>query len=147
MSAAEGKAMQIPRRRLLQFGGLAALTALSRVAKAQAFPTRTVRFIVPFGPASGTDIAARLFADRLAARWGKAVVVENRPGGDGLVAISALTSANDDHTLLFIPAGTYMVHPYERDKLPYDAERDLVPIAGVTTIVLAISTAGSLKLG
>ena len=139
--------MQLPRRRLLQLGGLAALTAVSRFAYAQSFPTRTVRFIVPFGPASGTDIAARLFADRLAVRWGKPVVVENRPGGDGLVAISAFLGANDDHTLLFIPAGTYMVHPYEREKLPYDAERDLLPIAGVTTIVLAISAAGDLKLG
>ncbi len=139
--------MHLPRRRLLQLGGLAALAALARPAHAQAFPTRTVRFIVPFGPASGTDIAARLFADRLAARWGKAVVVENRPGGDGLVAISAFLGANDDHTLLFIPAGTFMVHPYEHEKLPYDAERDFLPIAGVTTIVLAISVAGSMNIG
>src|SRR5712692_11889608 len=137
--------MQIPRRRLLQLGGLAALT-VSGIARAQTFPTRTVRFIVPFGPASGTDIAARLFADRLGARWGKPVVVENRPGGDGLVAISAFLGANDDHTLLFIPAGTFMVHPYEHEKLPYDAERDFLPIAGVTTIVLAISVAGSMNI-
>jgi tripartite-type tricarboxylate transporter receptor subunit TctC len=139
--------MQLPRRRFLQFGGLAAVTAVSRMARAQGFPSRTVRFIVPFGPASGTDIAARLFADKLAVRWGKPVVVENRPGGDGLVAITAFLGANDDHTLLFIPGGTYMVHPYERDKLPYDAERDLVPVTGVTTIVLAISAAGNLNLG
>ncbi len=139
--------MHLPRRRLLQLGGLAALAALARPAHAQAFPTRTVRFIVPFGPASGTDIAARLFADRLGARWGKPVVVENRPGGDGLVAISAFLGANDDHTLLFIPAGTFMVHPYEHEKLPYDAERDFLPIAGVTTIVLAISVAGSINIG
>ncbi len=138
--------MHLPRRRLLQLGGLAALAALARPAHAQAFPTRTVRFIVPFGPASGTDIAARLFADRLGARWGKPVVVENRPGGDGLVAISAFLGANDDHTLLFIPAGTFMVHPYEHEKLPYDAERDFLPIAGVTTIVLAISVAGSMNI-
>jgi tripartite-type tricarboxylate transporter receptor subunit TctC len=116
-------------------------------AAAQTYPTRTVRFIIPFGPASASDITARLFADRLAARWGKPVVVENRPGGDGLVAIGAFTGANDDHTLLFGPAGTFAVHPYEYDKLPYDAERDLLPISNVSTIILAFSTPASLKLG
>jgi tripartite-type tricarboxylate transporter receptor subunit TctC len=115
-------------------------------AAAQDYPSRPVRFIVPFGPAAGADIAARLFADRLAARWGKPVLVENRPGGDGLVAITAFTGANDDHTLLWAPAGTFAVHPYEHDKLPYDAERDLLPIASVSTIVLAMSASVSLKL-
>jgi tripartite-type tricarboxylate transporter receptor subunit TctC len=114
---------------------------------AQAWPLRSVRFIVPFGAASGTDIAARLFADRLAARWGHPVVVENRPGGDGLIAIAAFTSANDDHTLLFIPAGTFTVHPYAHETLPYDMERDLKPIAGVSTIILAISASASLNVG
>lgn len=115
-------------------------------APAQTYPSRTVRFIVPFGAASGTDITARLFADRLAARWGKPVLVENRPGGDGLVAITAFVAANDDHTLLFAPVGTFTVHPYEHEKLPYDVERDLLPIAGVSTIILAVSTSASLKV-
>ncbi len=115
-------------------------------AAGQDYPTRPVRFVVPFGPAAGADIAARLFADRLATRWGKPVFVENRPGGDGLVAITAFTGASDDHTLLWAPAGTFAVHPYEHDKLPYDAERDLLPIASVSTIVLAMSTSVSLKL-
>jgi tripartite-type tricarboxylate transporter receptor subunit TctC len=114
-------------------------------ALAQTYPARTVRFIVPFGAASGTDITARLFADRLAARWGKPVLVENRPGGDGLVAVAAFTAANDDHTLLFAPVGTFTVHPYEHEKLPYDVERDLLPIASVSTIILAISSSASLK--
>ena len=116
-------------------------------APAQTYPTRTVHFIIPFGPASASDITARLFADRLTARWGQPVVVENRPGGDGLVAIGAFTGANDDHTLLFGPAGTFVVHPYEYEKLPYDADRDLLPISNVSTIILAFSTPESLKLG
>ena len=65
----------------------------------------------------------------------------------GLVAIGAFTGANDDHTLLFGPAGTFAVHPYEYDKLPYDADRDLLPISNVSTIILAFSTPESLKLG
>jgi tripartite-type tricarboxylate transporter receptor subunit TctC len=116
-------------------------------AFAQSYPQRAVRFILPFGPASGVDITARLLGDRLAARWGKPVVVENRPGGDGLVAINAFTSANDDHTLLFVPASTFTAHPYTHDKLPYDAERDLLPIANVTVIVIALAVPTSLKIG
>jgi tripartite-type tricarboxylate transporter receptor subunit TctC len=116
-------------------------------ASAQTYPQRAVRFILPFGPGSGVDTTARLLGDRLAARWGKPVVVENRPGGDGLVAITAFTSANDDHTLLFVPASTFTAHPYTKDNLPYVAERDLLPIANVTVIVIALSVPESLKVG
>jgi len=137
----------LPRRQFLRFAGGAALASIPRLAAAQAYPSRPVRIIVPFGPASGTDIAARLFADKLSARWGKPVVVENRPGGDGLVAIGAFVGASDDHTLLLVPAGTFAVHPYEHAKLPYDAERDLLPIAGITTIVLAMTVSGTLNVG
>jgi tripartite-type tricarboxylate transporter receptor subunit TctC len=133
---------------MLRIVALVILVSFANMASAdaQSYPSRTVRFIIPFGPASATDITARLFADRLSARWGKPVVVENRPGGDGLVAITAFTAANDDHTLLFGPAGTFAVHPYEFDKLPYDAERDLLPISNVSTIILALSTPASRKL-
>jgi tripartite-type tricarboxylate transporter receptor subunit TctC len=116
------------------------------VASAQTYPQRAVKFILPFGPAAGTDITARLLAEKLAARWGKPVVVENRPGGDGLVAITAFTSANDEHTLLFVPASTFTAHPYVHEKLPYDAERDLLPITNVTTIVIALGAPASLNV-
>src|SRR3954468_14089010 len=112
---------------------------------AQTYPQRTVKFILPFGPASGTDITARLVADRLAARWGKPVVIENRPGGDGLVAINAFVAANDDHTLLWVPVGTFAVHPYDKEKLPYDANRDLVPVANVSSLFLAASVSPALN--
>src|SRR5713101_9499171 len=127
--------------------GLAASVKSVTVASAQIYPQRAVKFILPFGPAAGVDITARLLGDRLAARWGKPVVVENRPGGDGLVAINAFTSANDDHTLLFVPASTFTAHPYTHDKLPYDSERNLLPIANVTVIVIALSAPESLKIG
>ena len=116
------------RMRVIAAAALAVCIAASH-ASAQTYPQRTVKFILPFGPASGTDITARLVADKLSARWGKPVVIENRPGGDGLVAINAFIAANDDHTLLWVPVGTFAVHPYEKDKLPYDAESDLVPIS------------------
>jgi tripartite-type tricarboxylate transporter receptor subunit TctC len=113
-------------------------------ASAQSYPQRAVKFILPFGPASGVDITARLIGDKLSAKWGKPVVIENRPGGDGLVAITTFTSANDDHTLLFVPASTYTAHPYAHEKLPYNAERDLLPIVNVTTIVIALGVPESL---
>jgi len=124
----------------------AVLLAATTAAPAQTYPQRAVRFILPFGPAAGVDITARLVAEKLSTRWGKPVVVENRPGGDGLVAINAFTSANDDHTLLFVPASTFTAHPYSHDKLPYDAERDLLPIVNLTTIVVALSAPESLNV-
>jgi tripartite-type tricarboxylate transporter receptor subunit TctC len=114
----------------------------STAVSAQTYPQRPVRFILQFGPGAGVDITARLIGDRLSARWGKPVIVENRPGGDGLVAINAFTSAADDHTLLFVPSSAYTAHPYTHDKLPYDQERDLVPIISVTTIVVAFAVPG-----
>jgi tripartite-type tricarboxylate transporter receptor subunit TctC len=128
---------------------LAAALVLFSIAPlhAQSYPQRTVKFILPFGPGSGTDITARLVADKLSARWGKAAVIENRPGGDGLVAINAFIAANDDHSLLWVPVGTFAVHPYEKDKLPYDAEQDLLPISNVTALFLAATTSNAMNAG
>jgi tripartite-type tricarboxylate transporter receptor subunit TctC len=125
--------------------GLAFMAAASP-SVAQTWPQRNVRFIVPLGPGSGVDIAARLFADKLSARWGKPVVVENRPGGDGIVGITAFVSAHDDHTLLFTPAATFNAHPYLHDKLPYDAA-DLAPIARVSNTIVAIVAPSAMKVG
>ena len=129
----------------LVIGLVASLNSVT-VASAQTYPQRAVKFILPFGPAAGVDITARLLGEKLAARWGKPVVIENRPGGDGLVAINAFTSANDEHTLLLVPASTFTAHPYAHEKLPYDAERDLLPITNVTTIVIALSAPASLNV-
>ena len=108
----------------------------------QSWPTRTVKFIVPFGPGAGADIGARLFAERLAARWGQPVVIENKPGGDSIVAINAFLSANDDHTFLFGPSGNFTVHPFVYSKLSYDP-KDLVPIARVSNTLLAVAVAAN----
>jgi len=79
----------------------------------------------------------------LQALWGQPVVVENRPGGDSVVAITTFLNANDDHTFLFAPAGNFVVHPFIYSKLPYDSS-DLVPIARVSNTILAVAVkAGS----
>jgi tripartite-type tricarboxylate transporter receptor subunit TctC len=123
-----------------------ALPATPSPAQAPIWPQRPVRFIVPLGPGSGADIGARLLADRLLARWGKPVVIENRPGADGLVAIQAFVNAADDHTLLYTPSGSFTVHPLQYEKLPYVPE-DLVPLARVSNTIIAMGAPASLKIG
>jgi tripartite-type tricarboxylate transporter receptor subunit TctC len=122
------------------------LPATQLHAITQTWPQHTVRFILPLGPGSGSDIGARLFADRLTARWGQPVVIENRPGGDGFVAITAFLGAHDDHTLLFAPTSTFTAHPILHQKLPYDPH-DLVPIARITNTLISISVPASLNVG
>ena len=95
-----------------------AVSAPQTQAQTQAWPQQPVRFIIPFGPGAGADIGARLIQDRLQARWGKPVVIENRPGGDSMIAIQAVLSANDDHTFLWGPSGSFLVHPYQYRSCP-----------------------------
>src|SRR5882724_9022662 len=134
MSKVQGNAM-LPTR--LFVAALALLTtALIAPAQAQNWPTRTVKFIVPFGPGAGADIGGRLFAEKLTQKWGHPVVIENRPGGDSIVAIQAFLSANDDHVLLFAPSGNFTVHPFNYAKLPYNPA-DLVPIARASNTLTA----------
>jgi tripartite-type tricarboxylate transporter receptor subunit TctC len=92
--------------------GILALSAPAAQAETHAWPQQPVRFIIPFGPGAGADIGARLIQDRLQARWGKPVVIENRPGGDSMIAIQAVLSASDDHTFFWGPSGNFIVHPY-----------------------------------
>jgi tripartite-type tricarboxylate transporter receptor subunit TctC len=123
---------------------LSALALSGTPSVAEIWPQRPVKFIVPLGAGSGTDLTARLVGDYLSRRWGQAVVVENRPGADGIVGLAAFLNARDDHTLLFAPTGTFTVHPFLHDKLPYD-QRALVPIASVTKTLLSVAVPASLK--
>jgi tripartite-type tricarboxylate transporter receptor subunit TctC len=123
-----------------------ALALIATPALAQTWPQRTVKFVAPLGPGSAVDLGARLLADRLTKRWAQPVVVENRPGADGVLAINAVLSARDDHVLLYGPAASFVGHPYTLDKLPYDP-RDLVPVARVSNTVVCIAAPASLKIG
>jgi tripartite-type tricarboxylate transporter receptor subunit TctC len=103
------------------------------------WPHRTVRLIAPVPAGSGTDFSARLFAERLSRRWGQPVIVENRPGADGVIGVSAFLATDDDHTLLYAISAVLTVHPITNAKLPYDPLRDLVPISPTSDVVLAIA--------
>jgi len=123
----------------------AALSLYPALSQAQAWPQRQVKFVIPLGPGSGVDITARLLSERLTAAWGQPVVVENRPGGDGVIAVNAVLTARDDHTFLFSPASSFVGHPYMLDKMSYDP-RDLQPIARVSNTVVSIAVPASLKV-
>jgi tripartite-type tricarboxylate transporter receptor subunit TctC len=116
----------------------------AQTSQAQSWPRTTVRLILPLGAGSATDVTARLYAERLAARWGQPVVVENRPGPDGLVAVAAFVGAHDDHTLMFSIGGPVTINPVSHEKLAYDPDRDLVPIAPASDSFLAVAASASL---
>ena len=115
-------------------------------ALAQSWPQRPVKFILSLGPGSGADIGARLYADGLTKLWGQAVVVENRPGGDGVIAINAVIQAKDDHTLLWGPTANFVGHPYSLDKMSYDP-KELVPVARVSGTVVTLVVPASMNIG
>jgi tripartite-type tricarboxylate transporter receptor subunit TctC len=114
-------------------------------AQTQSWPQRPVRFIIPFGPGAGADIGARLIQERLQKKWGQPVVIENRPGGDSIIAIQAVLSANDDHTFLWGPSGNFIVHPFQYKKLSYDPN-DIVPVARFSSTILSIGVPASMKI-
>jgi tripartite-type tricarboxylate transporter receptor subunit TctC len=120
-------------------------TAAPSSAQTPAWPQRPVHFIVPIGPGAGVDITARLLADKLSGVWGQPVVVENRPGGDAIVAINTVLTAHDDHILLFTPASSFTAHAYLHDKLPYNPN-DLIPVARVTNTIIGVAVPTSLNV-
>jgi tripartite-type tricarboxylate transporter receptor subunit TctC len=137
-------------RRSTFFLSLCAIVALalgttSSPAQTPIWPQRPVHFILPFGPGAGVDITARLLADKLSAKWGQPVVVENRPGGDAIVAIQAVLDAHDDHVLLFAPASAFTAHAYLHDTVPYNPD-DLIPIARVTNTIIGLAVPTSLNI-
>jgi len=113
----------------------------------QAWPQHTVRMITPLGPGSGMDVAARLFAERLSQKWGQPVVVENRQGADGILAVQSFLSDRDNHSLIFGFGGLISINPLiHGDKLPYNV-RDVVPVASAIDSTLALIASDTLKVG
>ena len=122
----------------------AGMTCSSQVLAAE-WPQRPVRFILPFGPGTAADTVARVLGDHLSARWGHAVVVENKPGADGLIAIRSVIAANDEHMLLITSTGSFLAHPYMHAKLDYDIDRDLAPVARIADTLLVTAVPSTLE--
>lgn len=134
---------RIPRRVAI-LRGLAAIAVGSSTwlpASAQAFPTRPLKIVVPFGPGGSTDLLSRLVAKPLSERLGQAVVVENRAGAGGNIGADTVAkAAPDGHSLVMGSIGTHATNGLIYASMPYDAVRDFEPIAlvGAATLVLVV---------
>ena len=110
---------------------LAAVTVVASVsAIAQTFPDRPVKVITPFPAGSGPDVALRIIGERLSKAWGHQLVIDNRPGGNGFIALQAARqAAPDGYTLVQVDNYHLAAHPHLYKKLPYDATKDFDPVA------------------
>jgi len=139
--------MKIQRRQFLRLaGGIAALPAVSRNARAQNYPARPVRILVGFSAGSTTDVLARLMGQWLSERLGQSFIVDNRPGAGGNIATEEVVKAPaDGYTLLMVaPANTINTALY--DKLPYNFIRDTVPVSGVVHVPNVVEVNPSLPV-
>src|SRR5262245_4329888 len=125
--------MKLPhRRRFLHLAaGAAALPAVSRIARAQAYPARPVRIVVGFAPSGPADIIARLISQWLSERLGQQFIVENRPGGGSNIGTEAVVRAPADGYTLLLVGAPNAINATLYDKLNFNFIRDIAPVAGV----------------
>ena len=124
--------MKLPRRQFLHLAaGAAALPAVSRIAKAQAYPSRPLRWIIGFPPGGGADTVARIMGPWLSERLGQPVIIENRPGASTNIAVQAVVnSPPDGYTLLFLGLSA-VVNTSLFESLPFNLQRDIAPVSGL----------------
>ena len=133
--------MKLPRRRFLHLAaGATALPALPRIARAQAYPTRPVRLIVPLAPGGATDIVARLMGQWLSERLGQPFVIENRPGAGGNLGTETVVSARPDGYTILMASTTNAINATLYDKLSFNFIRDIAPVATISrnTLVMVV---------
>lgn len=117
------------RRDFLKAGALLAASGALGAAHGQAFPSRPIRILLPYGPTGLPDVLARIIAEGLSQRLGQPVIVENRAGASGIIAAQAAMKAEPDgHTLLLVDNNIYGINPAVFAQLPYDPLRDFVPL-------------------
>jgi tripartite-type tricarboxylate transporter receptor subunit TctC len=120
---------------------LAGMLAAAGAAQAQTWPDRPIRVVVPFPPGNASDLAARTIAEPVAKRLGQPVVVDNRPGAAGTIGADTVAKAKPDGYTLLATSSAFGVTPSVYKKLPYDAERDLVPVAPIGwTVMMLVAT-------
>ena len=121
---------------------IALLMCVAGPALAQDYPARPIRILVPYAPGGISDIAARIVGAKLTEAWGQQVVIENRPGANGFIAVTdAARAAPDGYTLVMVTTGNVAVNPALFKDVPYDVERDLAPM----TATLAQEGAGDIS--
>jgi tripartite-type tricarboxylate transporter receptor subunit TctC len=119
-----------------------AAAAFAAAAQGQGYPDRPIRVVVPFPPGNASDLASRTIAEPLSKRLGQPVVVDNRPGAAGTIGADTVAKAKPDGYTLLCTSSAFSVTPSVYRRLPYDAERDLVPVAptGWTVMMLVATT-------
>jgi tripartite-type tricarboxylate transporter receptor subunit TctC len=133
-------------RRTVLLAGLA--SALGTGSARTAFPERPIQLVVPFAPAGGTDIAARRLGETLARQLGQSVIIDNRPGANGIVAGQAVVKAPaDGHTLLVATAASFAAAPALGQKLPYDVAHDFAPVGMLGLFPLVLNASPTLPAG
>jgi tripartite-type tricarboxylate transporter receptor subunit TctC len=134
--------MTLPRRQFLHLAaGAVALSATSRFARGQTYPSRPVRWIVPFPPGGGTDILARLIGQWLSERLGQQFIIDNRPGGGSNIGTEAAVRAPPDGYTLLLAASVHTINPALYDNLSFNFIRDIAPVAGIMRVpnVMAVN--------
>jgi tripartite-type tricarboxylate transporter receptor subunit TctC len=112
-------------------------------AQAQNYPTKPIHILVPYAPGGISDIASRIVGAKLTEAWGQQVLVENRPGGNGFIAMAAAAkAAPDGYTMVMATGGDVAINPAMFKEMPYDVERDLAPIAMVSDAPLVLAAHG-----
>ncbi len=119
----------LPRRSLLLAAAGGAAATFAPALRAQAWPSRPVRFVVPFAPGGSSEIIARATASELTKLLGQNVFVDNKPGASGNIAMSEVARADDQHTVVLSHIGTMAVNPFIYSRLQYDADKDFRPVS------------------
>ena len=140
----------LTRRQLGLIGAAALAPALGGVpaalAQAASFPTRPVRIVLPFPPGAVNDLVLRLLSERLAQRWGQAVMVENKPGGGTIIGTDTVAKAAPDGHTLLANVSSLVQNPWLRKKLPYDTVKDISPVTQINRQQLLVVARGNLPV-
>src|SRR5215467_7390655 len=133
--------MKLPRRQFLRLAAGAAALSVSRIARAQAYPSRPVRVIVPYPPAGGADTVSRILFQKLSEMWGAQFVIDNRGGAGGTIGAAVAAKAEHDGYTVLYDSTAHSVNPFLYPKLPYDTSADFqaVFLASLVPNILVVN--------
>ena len=140
---------QITRRTLVRRAAattLGSLATLPIIAPAQTFPNRPMRVIVPYPPGGSVTVVARTIAEKLGQRLGQTIVVDNKPGANGLIATEEMLKAPPDGHTLFLQANTHVINPLVMQAMPFDIMKDVAAVSTVYKLELLLVTHPSLPV-
>lgn len=129
----------IDRRQFLQASAAGTLGLISPAIAQDAFPARTVRFVVPFGPGGPTDVLARIVAEAMRSKWPAGTIVENRAGAGSLIGTNFVAKSEPDGTTIGVVTSSYMINPAVREKMPFDTAADLRGLTQLASSYLVLA--------